>query len=305
MALREQPYLPLFIQDFLTDEKLCECSAESTGVYIRLMCLMHKSKEYGTFLLWQNDWQNSGKQSSKTSGTINDFAKSLAKRMPYDVETINRSLEELLHFDVIQMENNKLLQKRMIKDNQISLTRSVAGTAGGFAKAKGLAKGVAKGLAKVVANSESEYEYENEDVNKDIITNDNDIELKKKVIIPYDDIVEFYNTRRRNMPEVKLLSDERKKTIKARFNNYGIDKIYEVITKASESDFMNGENKDGWIATGIDWIMNSSNFIKISEGSYDNKITKKPQSTYNVLETEYRKEVENEQGRNNQITGSH
>jgi len=35
------------------------------------------------------------------------------------------------------------------------------------------------------------------------------------------------------------------------------------------------------------------------------KHNNKPQSTYNVLEMEYRKEVENEQGRNNQITGSH
>ena len=44
MALREQPYLPLYVQDFLTDEKLNECSAESTGVYIRLMCIMDKAQ---------------------------------------------------------------------------------------------------------------------------------------------------------------------------------------------------------------------------------------------------------------------
>ena len=43
MALRDQPYLPLYVQDFLTDEKLAECSAMATGVYIRLMCIMHKS----------------------------------------------------------------------------------------------------------------------------------------------------------------------------------------------------------------------------------------------------------------------
>ncbi len=51
MALRNQPYFPLYVQDFLTDEKLAECSAESTGVYIRLMCILHKSEEYGCILL--------------------------------------------------------------------------------------------------------------------------------------------------------------------------------------------------------------------------------------------------------------
>ena len=44
MALRDQPYIPLYVQDFMTDEKLSECSAESTGVYIRVMCIMHKSQ---------------------------------------------------------------------------------------------------------------------------------------------------------------------------------------------------------------------------------------------------------------------
>lgn len=40
MALRDQPYLPLYVLDFLVDEKLAYCSAESTGVYIRLMCIL-------------------------------------------------------------------------------------------------------------------------------------------------------------------------------------------------------------------------------------------------------------------------
>lgn len=32
MALRDQPYLPLYVQDFLTDEKLRECSYEAEFV---------------------------------------------------------------------------------------------------------------------------------------------------------------------------------------------------------------------------------------------------------------------------------
>jgi hypothetical protein len=57
MALRDQPYIPLYIQDFLTDEKLIECSAQATGVYVRLMCIMHKSEDYGKILLRQKDKQ--------------------------------------------------------------------------------------------------------------------------------------------------------------------------------------------------------------------------------------------------------
>jgi len=53
MALRDQPYLPLYVQDYLTDEKLNECSPATQGVYIKLLCVLHKMEEYGTILLKQ------------------------------------------------------------------------------------------------------------------------------------------------------------------------------------------------------------------------------------------------------------
>ena len=58
MALRDQPYLPLYVQDYLTDEKLNNCSASSQGIYIKIMCLFHKCDPYGGILLKQNDKQN-------------------------------------------------------------------------------------------------------------------------------------------------------------------------------------------------------------------------------------------------------
>ena len=46
MALRDQPYLPLYIHDIMVDEKLNECCAATHGIYIKgLMCLMHKSNQ--------------------------------------------------------------------------------------------------------------------------------------------------------------------------------------------------------------------------------------------------------------------
>ena len=123
MALREQPYIPLYVQDFLTDEKLNECSAESTGVYIRIMCLMHKSKEYGTILLKQNCKQD--------ENVCLNFANKLVKHLPYSVGVIFGALEELLEYDVLQLKGDILSQKRMVIDNQLSLIRSKAGKKGG------------------------------------------------------------------------------------------------------------------------------------------------------------------------------
>ena len=118
MALRNQPYLPLYVQDFLSDEKLNECSAESTGVYIRLMCLLHKSETYGSILLRQKDKQNENK--------ITDFAVKLSRQMPYTVDVIKRSLEELLEENVIQLNGDSLSQRRMVKDGKLSDIRASA-----------------------------------------------------------------------------------------------------------------------------------------------------------------------------------
>jgi len=163
------PYLPLYVQDFLTDEKLIECSAESTGVYIRLLCIMHKSHEYGKILLKQKDKQNPKQNESK----ISDFAYKLAKQMPWDMDVILRGLTELAAEGVITIEGDVLFQKRMVKDGQISEKRANAGQKGGQkSKIKNPAHGFSPGFAssfasgfaqaKPQANSENENDNDNE-----------------------------------------------------------------------------------------------------------------------------------------------
>ncbi len=162
MALRDQPYFPFYVQDFITDEKLTNCSAESTGVYIRLMCAMHKSEEYGKILLRQKDRQ--------TDRQTYNFAVMLARQMPYNVDVIERALTELLEERVIYMDGDVIYQKRMVKDAELSDKRSKSGKKGAEQsnKGRGRNKGFAAGFAaaKSTANTENEYEYE--------IENDND-----------------------------------------------------------------------------------------------------------------------------------
>ena len=153
MALRDQPYLPLYVQDFLTDEKLVECSAAATGVYIRLMCIMHKSEHYGKILLKQKYKQ--------TSEQIKNFASMVAKQMPYDVNVVTQSLTELVDENVLQIDGEFLVQKRMVKDCETSLKRSSAGQTGGK-KTQEKSKHFASTFAKAKSQANSEYEYEDE-----------------------------------------------------------------------------------------------------------------------------------------------
>ena len=118
MAQRNQPYLKLYVQDFMSDEKLNECSAEATGVYIRLMCIMHKNEEYGVVRLKAKD-KHSGRP-------VTDLARKLARQMPYDAKTIERGLDELLEEGVLNLDGDMLYQKRMVHDGRVSSVRAAA-----------------------------------------------------------------------------------------------------------------------------------------------------------------------------------
>ena len=218
MALRNQPYIPLYVQDFLTDEKLIECSAESTGVYIRLMCIMHKSETYGTVLLKQKDKQ--------TDKQVYNFALKLAKQMPYKIEVIESAIAELLNENVIYIDKDTLCQKRMIKDNEISNIRAEAGSKGGKnSRKKGNNFAKAKPKAKHQANSEYENEYEN----------DNEI-INSKLDLDILEIVNYLNQVCNK--NYKPTSKKTKDLIKARFNEkFTVDDFKTVIDKKSQDKY--------------------------------------------------------------------
>jgi hypothetical protein len=164
MALRDQPYLPLYVQDFLSDEKLIQCSASATGIYIRLMCIMHKSEQYGKFCYNKTD---------NKKVTVSDFARKLERFLPYSYKEIITGIEELLENCVIELDGCALCQKRMIRDNEISLKRGESGKKGmekrySIQKVNGEKdKKICynKNLTNTLTNTESENEYENEYLN--------------------------------------------------------------------------------------------------------------------------------------------
>lgn len=122
MARKDLPYLPLYVQDFLTDEKLMECSASATGVYVRVMCVLHKCNPYGKLLLRQKDRQSEQQ--------ILNFAVKLAKHLPFTLQVILDGLNELIEEDVLQIEGDILSQKRMVSDGELSIVRSKSGKLG-------------------------------------------------------------------------------------------------------------------------------------------------------------------------------
>lgn len=240
MALRDQPYLPLYIQDYLTDEKLSMCSWQTQGVYIKILCILHKSDPYGTLLLKQNDKQ--------VPDVCLNFALKIMRLMPIERDVIFNALNELINEGCLKIDGDKLFQKRMIRDNDLSIKRSEAGREGG--KKTQFAKASAK------AKSEANPEYDNENE------------------IDYENIIGLYHELCPKMQRVLVVNKTRKGHINARFAEFGLPKITEVLRLAGESDFLNGVNDRAWKAD-FEWLMRPENFIKVLEKKYQNKTVEK------------------------------
>ena len=154
MALTDNPYLPLYVRDWLTSNKLSLCSANAHGVLINIMCVMHRENDYGKILLKQKFKQN--------SSTSFNFASQLAKLIALDFVEIKNGIDELLDENVLVIEGDFLVCQRMVLDANKSINKSKNGKKGGLktqSKNKNFASNFAK--AKVQANTEIENEIEN------------------------------------------------------------------------------------------------------------------------------------------------
>lgn len=92
----------------------------------------------------------------------------------------------------------------------------------------------------------------------------------------YTQITEMWNffAKSYSLPEIKLLSDKRKKHIKTRLLETGFN-FETILRQAEKSKFLLGDNKQNWRIS-FDWIIESkTNYIKILEGNYGNENSKK------------------------------
>ena len=109
-------------------------------------------------------------------------------------------------------------------------------------------------------------------------------EAVEKDYISWEKFVEFFNTamRGKTIPKIRgfHLAEHRKKTIRARINEYGKDAVVEVVKKAAASTFLNGGGDKGFVAD-IDWMMGPRNFPKILDGFYDRRFSENSQNNNN------------------------
>lgn len=96
-------------------------------------------------------------------------------------------------------------------------------------------------------------------------------------------VMDDFNRICTKMPAVNEAGSDRIEEVKARLMKYDRWKIVEIFRLAADSDYLNGKNNNGWIAS-FDWLMKESNFTKVAEGNYNNRQSAVPPANASVFE---------------------
>lgn len=87
--------------------------------------------------------------------------------------------------------------------------------------------------------------------------------------IDYESIKSLYNSVCKSFPCCTVMSESRKKSIKARFaSGYTMQGFETLFNKAEASGFLKGRNDRNWKAS-FDWLIKDANMAKVLDGNFD------------------------------------
>ncbi len=123
-------------------------------------------------------------------------------------------------------------------------------------------------------NEEAKRRTKRQDSDEQETTNKKEKKEKNNIYsqnqVPYRAIVDLFNKILPELPSVKLVTETRKKHLKARWHSSkktpSLSGWEELFGYIRQSDFLMG-SETNFRAT-FDWIIKESNFIKITEGNY-------------------------------------
>ena len=86
------------------------------------------------------------------------------------------------------------------------------------------------------------------------------------------------------------ITEKRKRVINNLLKEYSVEEVLQAMEKIRTSNFLQGNNKTGWQIS-FDWFTNKSNFLKVFEGNYDDKVninnSKKEKKSSNYQEKDF------------------
>lgn len=211
-------------------------------IYLRMMLL---SIDKGGFIYYQ--------------GVYDTIEEELAEEFSEDVELVRATLKYLSENNMMTLNENS----DCFLPQAVECTGSESYSAERMRRMRKKSK-VSQCDADVTA-CDASVTAGDEEIEKEL-----DKEIENRERVDYQQIADLYNETCVSFPRLTKLSDSRKKAIRARLKQYGLDDFRRMFEIAESSDFLKGKNNKNWSAT-FDWMVKDANMAKILDGNYNDK----------------------------------
>jgi hypothetical protein len=145
----------------------------------------------------------------------------------------------------------------------------------------GFSKALPEAFAKSMPIQEQEPEQEQEQEEKtlsagaDDSPGDQDHDGQQVTrTIPVKAILAAYHEHLPMLPQVRVMTDPRKRKLKARWvedaERQSVEYWQKFFVYVATSDFLTGRN-NAWTGCDLEWLLESSNHVKVIEGKYENR----------------------------------
>lgn len=265
-------YFPMDV-GFFTDVKIRKisraCGSQSTSILICLLCNIYKDEGY--YILWDEDLpfviadtvgvsEGAVKEVLIKSLQVGFFDQELYEK--YKILT-SSGIQKRFLLATYQRKETTIIPEYLINcaNNSINCTiNSINHSDNEQSKSK------------VKVNRKKRKEKEN---NKETSPNGeekkDELSLSHSQKIDWVGLMNWYNSLFRDkLPAIKLMTETRKKAVKARIAQYGKESIRTVFNLVLQSSFLLGGNDHNWKCD-FDWIFKQANYTKILEGNYNGK----------------------------------
>lgn len=239
-------------------------------IWFKLLCLAGKQNNKGVFMF------------NKTPYT----PKMLSTILRRDEETITNALQIFEEYGMIAYVDNVITITNWGKHQNLDKLEANTVYMRNYMrdyrkKQKEVAEGKDMDKVNGKVNHKVKIKMADIDINKDIdkeLEKDKEKDEERIDLSSYDDgqapfdyqaIINIFNSVCKSLPKVVKLTEKRKKSILEVVEVIGDTSFEKLFEKIEKSDFLTGR-KGEWQCN-FDWIMQSTNVIKILEGNYDNR----------------------------------
>lgn len=252
MTVRADAWMPLYVADYMRDTP--HLSVEQHGAY---------------FLLIMACWTR--------GGSLPNDDRQLAQIAKMSAHNWKRHGEIIRQF--FRAEGPALTHKRVTEEFQkaqrLSEVRREAGARGGRPRAEtekpiGLANAPQTETPSPSPSPlQPPTEIEDNPVSSETVVL---FPQAEPSILPCQQATDAWNemATRSGLSPIRSLNDARRKQLKARLTEHGLDGWGEMLRRLEPSGFLNGNGSTGWRAD-FDFVIKSTNFLKIIEGKYDDR----------------------------------